>query len=541
MSRLWFSSLLVVIASVLVSCDQAGELIPGQGETTPEATAGATAATPIVIQPSVTAGTDTATPTPSIADHELARSVVQIQAIDASTGFVRVVRDGSGVVVDRETGLLLTAYPVVRPYLSSGARAYTTIAIGVNDGNGGTPRLEYEAELIAADELLDLAVLRITRQYEGDPIAEGDFAFPAAELGDAQTIEPGAALRLFGHPGLEVSAVESQTLTVTDGTVTGRRGEPDHAGTTKLKLDAQLPYGNTGGPAFSRSGALIGVLVPEHYDTVAPVTQVRPLNLAFELIENARDLPDVASYVAPLHAEEPPAGFEAPIASDGVWVSRPLFAENATINGNSLDLYDYERGFISGTQTLYFEFAVQGATPGAMVEERWYLNDVLQDSLSSSYAWEGSGFALVADQISVPAGAPLPNGRWRLEVWVDETMRANSAAIVGIELDEPAMSNPTFGSVAGASGLALSGPTSSAQQILLFFDYTGMDITQGVRWVVLRDDELIYQSSVVRWPGGANGRFWVGYSSEEPIGPGRWSFQVVVDGEVELESAWDVF
>ena len=541
MSRLTSFLAVALIAVLSLGCDRASELIPGEGTATAEPGDTAATATPIVIPPDLETGTDTPTPTPAIPDHELARSVVQVQAIDSSTGFVRTVRDGSGVIVDREDGLILTAYSVVRPYLSSGARAYTVIGIGVNDGNGGSPRLAYEAELIAADELLGFAVLRVTREYQGDPLAAGDFSFPGAELGDGSTLEPGDGLRLFGHPGLEAATESSQALTVTAGTVTGRRGEPDHPGTTRLKLDALLPYGNTGGPAFSLSGALVGMLVPEHYEVGAPVTQLRPFNLATPLLESARALPVNVAFTAPLHAVEPPAGYDAPILSDGIWVSRPLFAESATVQGGTLDLYDYERGFLSGTEELFFEFAVQGAPPGAAVEERWLLNGVLQDSLSSSYNWDGGDFALVADQIGVPAAAAaLPNGRWTLEVWIDGSLRASSTAIVGIDLDPPVMFNPAFGSLAGASGVSLAGPAASAQQILFFFDYSGMDITQGVRWVVLLDGELMYQSPEIRWPGSAEGRFWVGYSSEESVGAGRWKFQILVDGEPTLEAEWDV-
>jgi hypothetical protein len=538
MFRLVRIGALSLLVALIVSCDQAGDLIPGGGDETAEATPTASA-TPFFVQPTLTTGTDTPTPTPSVADHELARSVVEIEAIDTSTGLVQPVRDGSGVIVDREAGLILTAYPIVRPYLRSGARAYTVIGIGVNDGNGGSPRLAYEAELIAADEQLDLAVLRVTREYQGDPIAPGSFEFPAAEPGDSTILEPGSSLRLFGHPGLEVTTVDSQALTVTDGTVTGRRGEPDRSGTTRFRLDAVLPYGSTGGPAFNRGGALVGMLVPEHYEIGAPVTQLRPLSLALELIDSARGLPTNVDYVPPLQAMEPSAGFLTPGADDGIWVSRPVFAETATSSGGTLNLVDYERGFLSGTQELYFEFAVQGAETGANVEERWYLNDVLQDSVSSSYTWEHPQFALVSDVISAPASTVLPDGRWRLEVWINGIERAASTAIIGVELEEPQLFNATFGSLAGTNGLSVLAPSAAAQQILMFFDYTGMDITSGVRWVVLRDGELMYQSTDQRWQGGGSGRYWVGYSSEEPIGSGRWDIQILVDGEVALEAAWD--
>jgi S1-C subfamily serine protease len=526
-------------ATALAGCDRIGELIPGHG-TDVVATETAAAATPIVIVPNIGASTNTPTPTPAIPDHELAQSVVQIQAIDTSNWFVRTVRDGTGVVVDREAGLVVTAYALVRPYLSNGTRAYTTIGIGVNSVPGESPRLEYEAELIAADNLLGLAVLRVTRVYQGDLLTADGFEVPAAELGDASVVEPGDGLRLFGHPGLNTVGVDSQALTVTAGTVLGRRGEPDHPGTTRLKLDAQLPYGNTGGPAFDRAGSLVGLLVPDLYDVDTPVTQLRPLNLVNELLEAARRLPANVPFEAPLHAVEPSAGFAAANVSDGAWVSRPLFAEDATNDGGSLDLFDYERGFVSGTQELYFEFVIQGATAGALVEERWFLDGVLQDSLSSSYPWEGRDFSLVADRISVPTANGLPDGRWRLEVWIDETVRAASTAIIGVDVGPPVISNPSFGSVAGESGVSISGPISTAEQMLFFFDYSEMDLARGVRWVVLRDGEMMYQSPEITWPGAGEGRFWVGYYDADGVGAGRWKFDVIVDGESMLQAEWDV-
>jgi S1-C subfamily serine protease len=531
---------LLLFMALLAGCERASELIPGGDDT---ATPGATPsdATPILTTPTLDFGSSTSTPTPAIPDHELARSVVQIHVIDTEASIVQIVRDGSGVVVDGADQLILTAYALVAPYTASGGRAYTTIAIGVNDGNGGAPRLVYEAELVAADRSVDLAVLKVTREYQGEPLAEGEFDLPAAESADASGMTPGDAVRLFAHPGLEVAAADAQALTVTSATVTGRRGEPDRDGTTRLKLDARLPYGATGGPAFDAGGALIGILVPEHYDASATVAQVRPLNLAGGVLADARGRPINEQFVVPLHAEEPAGGFDALIASDGVRVSRPLFAENATVNGSGFDLFDYERGFISGTPELYFEFVLEGTEAGALVEERWYLEGVLQDSLSSSYPWDGGGYAIVADRIGVASASGLPDGLWRLEIWVDGTMRSAAAAVVGTDPDAAAFSNPTFGALAGSGGRSLTGATAVDEQMLMFFDYAGMDVARRVRWFVFHDEQLVYQTGELLWPGGGAGRFWIGYSSDGALGAGTWRFQLVVDGQTALDVEQEIF
>lgn len=525
---------LVLAAVLFAACDQASEMIPDGDGVSPAA--GATEATPILVDASSTPGAETSTPTPTIPNHELARSVVQIHIQDTKT-LIRTIRDGSGVIIDGGEGLILTAYSLVQPYLDSGARAYSTIVIGVNDGNGGSPRLAYEAVLVAANATTDLAVLRVTREYQGDPLAEGEIDLIGAELGDAGLIEPGDPLRLFGHPGRENKAVESEALQVTDGTVTGRRGQASLPGTTRLKLDARLSYGATGGPAFDVDGALIGILVPEHYDISSPVSQVRPIELAEQLVTAARQLPSREEFVAPLIVSEPPGGFDAPLATDGSWVSRPAFAENATTLGSQLDLLDYQLGFLSETQTLYFEFVVQGLAKDTLVEERWFLNDVLQDSISSSYAWPGSDFTIIADRIEVPATSGLPDGFWRLEIWTDEVLRAASTAVVGVTPPPPTITNIEFGALAAANGTKLTDAVAGADQLLMFFDYSGMEVARNVRWVVFHNGELQqYQSDEVTWSGGGSGRSWVGYTGTAPIEPGTWQFELFVDGESRGES-----
>ena len=497
--------------------------------------AGATEATPILIQPSSTPGAETSTPTPMIQDHELARSVVQIHIQDTTT-LIRTIRDGSGVIIDGEEGLILTAYSLVQPYLDSGARAYSTIVIGVNDGNGGSPRLAFEALLVAANATTDLAVLRITREYQGDPVSVGEIDLIGVELGNAGLIEPEDQLRLFAHPGELNRAVESQALQSTDGTVTGRRGQASLPGTTRLKLDARLSYGATGGPAFNVDGALVGILVPEHYDVSSPVSQLRPIELAEQLIVAARQLPSGEGFVAPLIASEPSGGFDAPPVTHDSWVSRPAFAENATTLGSQLDLLDYQLGFLSETQTLYFEFAVQGLAKDTLVEERWFLNDVLQDSISSSYAWTGNDFTIMADRIEVPAAFGLPDGFWRLEIWTDGMLRAASTAVVGVEPPPPVISNIQFGALATATGTKLTTAVAGADQLLMFFDYSGMEVVRNVRWVVFYDGALKYQSNEVTWLAGGSGRSWVGYTGPAPVEAGTWHFELFVDGESRGES-----
>ncbi len=520
-------SAFVTAVTLLAACEQAGNLIPDDETVVP--TEAPTAVDPITITPTVvTVGPGTAEPTPEVPDLELSRSVVQVHLV-ADRPVVRTVADGSGVVVDAARGLILTAYSLVHPYSPTGERAYSTINIAVNDGNGGSPRFAFEADLVAADVETDLAILRIARQYGGDPLTRGRALPREAQLGDSSALNIGNRLRLFAHPGIDGSD-RSQILTVTLGTITGVRGQVGQADDSRLRLDARLSYGATGGPAFALDGSLVGILVPEHYDVAAPVTLLRPIAPATALINAARRSAPGTSLLPPLFAIEPPAGFDMPTPDDRSWVSAPAFALNSVNNNGRVNLEDYRRHFPEGTPTLYFEFSAYGLGLGPMVEERWFHDDAWQDQLSSSYAWIGTGLAVVSDHILAPSASGLPDGRWRLEIWVDGLLRARSAAVIGTRPVESLITNISFGSRAHPNGQVFTPPEVGSSQLLMFFEYSGMESARQISWTVVRNGNLIYRSGSVAWPGGSSGRYWIGYPTSSPLAPGSWTIELFVDG-----------
>jgi len=139
---------------------------------------------------------------------------------------------GSGLIISEE-GLVLTNSHLVF--------AHQTISVTLDDG------LMVPAELVGADPLLDLAVLRIRARAKG---------FPSVDFGDSDKIEIGEEVLAIGNPfGLE------QTLTV--GVISGiNRTLPTAPMTLRLPLiqtDAAINPGNSGGPLMNRCGEVIGI------------------------------------------------------------------------------------------------------------------------------------------------------------------------------------------------------------------------------------------------------------------------------------------
>ncbi|MEX2372513.1 MAG: serine protease, partial [Dehalococcoidia bacterium] len=482
-------------------------------------------ATPIIVTPSPEDADGGGGGGPVTPDHELALSTVQVLAVSIEGGVEQVVRYGSGVVVDAEQALIATAYPVVVPNTPGGTRAYTSLVIATDRRPGTEPSREYLAEIVQADPDADLAVLRVVSDLAGVPLAEGDFDLPAVRLGDPSTVGAGFPIRAFGYPGIAPQTTAgSQVVTTQQATIGGQRGNVARTGRTWFKTDARMPFGAAGGPAFDRSGALIGILAQDRYLTSGVTAQVRPLDLLAPLVEAARS---GDAFRPALHRAGMMPGTLLVAPASGVFVGQPAFAENAVETNNGRDLFDYETRFVAGLGSLYYEYEVNGATDGAVIEERWFLDSVRQESLNSSVVWDGGAFGLVNDRITAPGASGIPTGRWRLEVYVDGVQHTMATAIVGVPVGEPALTFAYSASAATPQGDLAAEPFTGASQLLMGFDVSGMLAVRSLEWVVFRDNQPIYTSPPVRWEHGDSGRFWIGYSDPNAtIGPGTWEFEI---------------
>ncbi len=137
---------------------------------------------------------------------------------------------GSGVILS-EDGLIITNTHVV-----AGADSAT---VTLYDNR------EFEAVLIGADSISDIAVLKIE--------ATG---LPAAEFGDSAALTVGQPVAAIGNP-----LGEEFRMTLTDGIISAISRDVNYKGRsmTLMQTNAALNEGNSGGPLFNRYGQVIGI------------------------------------------------------------------------------------------------------------------------------------------------------------------------------------------------------------------------------------------------------------------------------------------
>lgn len=200
-----------------------------------------------------------ASPAPvTVAD--LARAVAQIVTfVDG-----RPEALGSGTIVSPD-GLVLTNAHVITPETGELDR----VEIGITDRSDAPPEPAYEAEVVAADAALDLAVLRITATLDGGDVPTD---LPYVRIGDSEALEIGDPLRILGYPG-----IGGETITLTSGQVSGFVSEAGLGRRAWIKTDATIAGGNSGGLAANDGGELVAIPTVAGAGSTDEVVDCRPI------------------------------------------------------------------------------------------------------------------------------------------------------------------------------------------------------------------------------------------------------------------------
>jgi S1-C subfamily serine protease len=165
---------------------------------------------------------------------------------------------GSGVIVDRALGLVITNYHVIEKAQS--------IEVGLRD------QRSFSAELVAAAPGSDIAILKITGRD-----------LPALPFGNSDRLAVGDLVVAIGNPfGL------GQTVTAGIVSATDRGLGPNSP--RFIQTDAPINPGNSGGPLINARGEIVGInsaMISPNQGNVG-IGFAIPANLVRDLLAEAK-------------------------------------------------------------------------------------------------------------------------------------------------------------------------------------------------------------------------------------------------------------
>lgn len=257
--------------------------------------------TPVVAQPFQSSSVEDVRP------EKLYEAVVQIIALVEIDGEIVPGWSGSGSVVSSD-GLILTNAHVILSDKFYDVQDLV-VAFTTNPDLPAEPR--YYADVMQVNEALDLAVILVAADLDGNPVDHATLGLPAVPLGNSDALELGGDLTIMGYPG-----IGGVTITLTSGKVGGFTAEDGVGQRAFIKTSATIAGGNSGGLAVNKNEELIGVPTQLGYggedqyvdcrvlvdtnrdgyvdenDSCVPtggfINALRPIKLALPLIEAAR-------------------------------------------------------------------------------------------------------------------------------------------------------------------------------------------------------------------------------------------------------------
>jgi S1-C subfamily serine protease len=324
---------------------------------------------------------------------ELAKATVQIFALWDSGSQWDIVWTGSGSIISQDGFILTNAHVVDNRF-----GEYSALGIAMTDRTDQPPELVYLAEIINVDYALDLSVIKIVSDMQGNSVTP---TLPFIALGDSDQIEIGENIRILGFPG-----IGGDTITFTEGAVSGFTQERGIDGRAWIKTDATIAGGNSGGMAANSSGALIGVPTQasaggdqivdcrpvvdtnrdgyiDQEDSCVPIggflNGLRPVNLAKPLIDAALNNQEYASGVDPI---EP--GGEYNISD--VDFSNLIFGDGVIDDMPTQQWY----AMPSGSYEICAFWDYEGMEDGMIWSALWFANEELDEGGSIlENTWQG--------------------------------------------------------------------------------------------------------------------------------------------------------
>ncbi|GJM42527.1 MAG: hypothetical protein DHS20C20_28090 [Ardenticatenaceae bacterium] len=336
----------------------------------------------------------------------LQAATVQIFAKQVNNGRLQTVWTGSGTIVSAD-GIILTNAHVAAPTSPGLAILYNDpdmlfdeepdqLVVALSKSADQPPTEAYIAELAAADGALDLAVIKITADLEGNALDTSSLNLPFVEMGDSDTIGLGDEIRILGYPG-----AGGETITFTRGNVAGFESQNRVGDRAWIKTDATISPGNSGGLGVNAAGQIIGVPSFGQEAIGGAINRMRAINYALPLLTAAEES---SSYTTPYVVQ----GTGQETFTHITWA----------------DDYSDEDGCALGPRQSYpsnttfavaiFEFS--GLANGEQVLIAWWLDDELISTVILEWSEGTSGDC--SPFYFHNYGDPIANGNYAIEIYV---------------------------------------------------------------------------------------------------------------------------
>lgn len=416
--KLLWMTLSILLLALLMACGGEEEVIPTPEPTDVPPTAMPTETVPTPEPEPAEEQIDEPNP---VTPEQLQAATVQIYAKFEERGELRTQWTGSGTIISPD-GLILTNAHVAAPLSPGLAALYNdprfifgdepdALVVGIVDTSDLPPIETYSAEVVAADGVLDLAVIRVTTTTDGTPVDPATLDLPFVPLGDSELLSLGDEIQIYGFPG-----IGGETITFTRGDVSGFEVEELVGTRAWIKTDTTFSPGNSGGLGANVNGEIIGVPSFVFEAQGGSINRLRSINYAKPMIEAAQSQTEYESPFVVLGTGEELFEFVT-------WAED--FDEDTNCGINPVKAYEAD------APAAVAIFSYSGMSDGEQVIVAWFAgNEFL---FSEVFAWDGGESGDCAAFYVHNFGEPIGEGVYAVEIYAgpDAAFLADAEVEVG--------------------------------------------------------------------------------------------------------------
>lgn len=447
-STLTKATILLLLALLLAACGGEEEVIPTPVPTEPPPTA-----VPTEIPPTPEPEAVEPTPAPTVGPQQLQAATVQIYAQFEERGDLRTNWTGSGTIISAD-GLILTNAHVAAPLSPGLAALYNepefifgeepdALVVGIVESADLPPVETYYAEVVNADGVLDLAVIRITETVDGSPIDANTLNLPFVTLGDSDTLNLGDEVQVYGFP-----SIGGETITFTRGDVAGFEIE-DQVGTRAwIKTDTTFSPGNSGGLGANIAGEIVGVPSFVFEAQGGSINRLRSINYAKPMIEAAQNN----------------ATYESPFVVLGTGSeSFEFITWSEDFDEDTNCAIGPVKSYAADTPAAVAIFSYSGMSDGEQVIVAWFAED--EFLFSEIFAWDGGESGDCAAFYIHNYGEPIGEGVFSVEIYAGadaDFLAGSQVAVGGTAVVDSGSTTSTTGSKSDAGSITVTGQVVNA-------------------------------------------------------------------------------
>lgn len=472
------------------------------------------------------------------------RATVFVMQTRTVGGNQQIMCVSSGTIVSRDGLVLTNAHSTVNNVDCSGDRII--IALSSNDESPPIPT--YQADVLQFDAGIDLALLRITRGFDGRLLSSDDLSLPFVELADSSRVGLDDTITVVGYPDINDQTVVSVTASVQGFSSETTGGEKSWIKIRTAPNSTDTVSGTmSGGGAYNRQGELIGIPV------TAPLSR-QSINDICKRIQDTNDdsLININDYCVPVGGsinvlrpsnfarilqrgaslgltieKRNDVGTQRTTVSGAPSIGVPFFAPSIT---GSMPTTVINNSVPAGIDSLYLFFDYRNMTPETVYEVRVSVNGNLNPVFSlTPVRWSGGENGL---WYFGNTGQVWPNGEYEFTVFINGVAASEPRFLrIGASPEpEPTFSSITFGLVEG-NQMFSSGPVlGTGNTVRAQFIYNNM--LSETNWTAIwyyNGAELQRSTDVWSTARGSNGTENIGLTVDTGLPPGRYRLELYIE------------